>query len=58
MMPYARTVPGLWESFLDNGFYDLHELAEAAWPTLTGGEAAATLAPVFILGQGFPSVAG
>ena len=58
MMPYARTVPGLWERFLDNGFYDLHELAEAAWPTLTGGDAAATLAPVFILGQGFPSVAG
>jgi hypothetical protein len=57
MMPYARTVPGLWESFLENNFYDLHELAEAAWPTLTGGEAAATLAPVFILGQGFPSVA-
>ena len=26
MMPYARTVPGLWESFLDNGFYDLHEM--------------------------------
>jgi hypothetical protein len=58
MMPYARTVPGLWESMIENGFYDLHELAEAAWPTLTGGEAAATLAPVFILGQGFPSVAG
>ena len=58
MMPYARTVPGLWENMLENGFYDLHELAEAAWPTLTGGEAAATLAPVFILGQGFPSVAG
>lgn len=58
MMPYARTVPGLWENMVENGFYDLHELAEQAWPTLTGGEAAATLAPVFILGQGFPSVAG
>jgi hypothetical protein len=58
MMPYARVVPGLWESFVDNGFYDLHELTQAAYPTLAGGDAAAALAPVFILGQGFPSVAG
>ena len=57
MMPYARVVPGLWESFVKDGFYDLHPLTEAAYPTLAGGDAAAALAPVFILGQGFPSVA-
>ncbi|HEV8626700.1 MAG TPA: hypothetical protein VG034_19810 [Acidimicrobiia bacterium] len=58
MLPYARTVPGLWTHFVENGFYELHELTQAAWPTLAGGDAAAALAPVFILGQGFPSVAG
>jgi hypothetical protein len=58
MLPYARVVPGLWESWVDNGFYDLHELTQAAYPILAGGDAAAALAPVFILGQGFPSVAG
>jgi hypothetical protein len=57
-MPYARTVPGLWEGWLKDGFYDLHPLTEAAYPTLAGGDAMAALAPVFILGQGFPSVAG
>jgi hypothetical protein len=57
-MPYARTVPGLWEGWVKDGFYDLDELTLAAYPTLAGGDAMAALAPVFILGQGFPSVAG
>jgi hypothetical protein len=56
-LPYARTVPGLWEGWVKEGFYDLHPLTEAAYPTLAGGDAMAALAPVFILGQGFPSVA-
>ena len=56
MMPYAREA-GLWERFVKDGFYDLHEMALAAYPTLAGGNAAEILAPVFILGQGLPSVA-
>jgi hypothetical protein len=57
MLPYARAVPGLWEGWVKDGFFDLHEMTLAAYPTLAGGDAAAVLAPVFMLGQGFPSVA-
>lgn len=57
IMPYAR-VAGVWDRWVADGFYDLHELARAAWPTLAdGGRAAEVLGPVFLLGQGFPSVA-
>lgn len=56
MLPYARVVPGLWERWVEEGFYDLDDLTLAAYPTLAGGNAAEVLAPVFMLGQGFPSV--
>jgi len=55
IMPYAR-VAGVWDRWVADGFYELHELTEAAWPTLAGGKAAEVLGPVFLLGQGFPPV--
>lgn len=55
-MPYARAA-GLWDKWKDGSdLYELDEMTMAAWPALTGGDAAATLAPVFILGQGMPPV--
>jgi hypothetical protein len=56
IMPYAR-VAGVWDRWVAEGFYDFDPLTEAAYPTLAGGKAAEVLAPVFLLGQGFPSVA-
>lgn len=57
IMPYAR-VAGLWDQWLADGFNDFHELTEAAYPTLSGGSAAEVLAPVFLLGAGFPPIGG
>lgn len=53
MMPHARAA-GLWDAFVADGFDDWHHLTEASYPTLSGDEAAAILAPVFLMGQGFP----
>lgn len=53
IMPHAHAA-GLWDEFVDEGFDELTDLTEAAWPTLEGDEAAAVLAPVFLLGEGFP----
>jgi hypothetical protein len=58
VMPQARAA-GLWDEFVADGFHDLHELTRSAYPTLSEeGKAAEVLAPVFLLGEGFPSVAG
>ena len=54
-MPYARAA-GLWDKWKSGDLYDLDETTMAAWPTLTSGNAAEILAPVFILGQGMPPV--
>lgn len=50
---------GVWDDVRALGFDALTQsalspLAQRAWPTLTGGEAAAILGPVFLLGKGFP----
>jgi hypothetical protein len=45
---------GVWDEVYGLGFDGLAPLTQAAWPTLTGGRAAEILAPVFILGDGFP----
>lgn len=55
IMPHAHAA-GLWDEFVAEGFDELTDLTTAAWPTLEGDEAAAVLAPVFLLGEGFPPV--
>jgi hypothetical protein len=55
LMPHCQRL-GLWDRFLAQGFDDMSELALAAYPTLAGGRAAEILAPVFLLGEGFPSI--
>ncbi len=50
------TRAGVWEKFKEAGFDKLHENAEAAWPTLTGGKAIEILTPVLLFGKGFPPV--
>jgi hypothetical protein len=54
LMPHAQAA-GIWDE-LEVGFDELHELTQAAYPTLAGGKAAEVLAPVFLLGEGFPPV--
>jgi hypothetical protein len=51
MMPYARHA-GLWDQFVAEGFDDLADLTERAYPTLTGGSAQEVLGAVFIMGEG------
>jgi hypothetical protein len=53
MRPLAHRA-GVWEDVLAAGFDDLSELTQAAWPTLSGPRAAEILAPVFLMGKGFP----
>ena len=53
MRPLAYRA-GAWDQILANGFDDLGEATERAWPILTGGRAAEILAPVFLMGKGFP----
>lgn len=55
MRPMARAA-GVWDEVRATGFDAPTELTKAAWPTLTGGRAAEILAPVFLMGKGFPSV--
>jgi len=50
-MPYARRA-GLWETFMAEGFDELAELTERAYPTLTGGGAQELLGAVFVMGHG------
>jgi hypothetical protein len=57
MAPYARPA-GLWEQFLADGFDELTDLAEAAYPALVGGEAAPVLGGVFLMGVGLVPEAG
>lgn len=45
---------GVWDDVRALGFDGLAPLTQAAWPTLTGGRAAEILAPVFLMGGGFP----
>lgn len=53
IMPHAHAA-GLWDEFVAEAFDDLTDLTMSAWPTLEGEGAAEVLAPVFLLGQGFP----
>lgn len=53
IMPHAHAA-GLWDEFVTEGFDELTDLTMSAWPTLEGEGAAEVLAPVFLLGQGFP----
>jgi hypothetical protein len=55
MRPLAHRA-GVWDDILAAGFDDLSELTERAWPTLSGPRAAEILAPVFLLGKGFPPI--
>jgi hypothetical protein len=55
MMPHAMAA-GVWDSIRPR-LDELGELAAAAWPTLAGGKAAEVLAPVFLLGEGYPPLA-
>ncbi|HEX4107351.1 MAG TPA: hypothetical protein VHX88_04410 [Solirubrobacteraceae bacterium] len=54
MMPHAR-LAGVWEDIRDS-IYQPAPLTEQAWETLSGPKAAEVLAPVFLLGKGFPSL--
>jgi hypothetical protein len=53
MRPLAQRA-GVWEQVLAGGFDELADATQAAWPILTGGRAAEILAPVFLMGRGFP----
>lgn len=53
MRPLAHRA-GAWDDILAGGFDDLSEATREAWPILAGGRAAEILAPVFLLGKGFP----
>ena len=55
LRPIADRV-GLWDEIRKGGFDEKSDLTEKAWPILTGGRAAEILAPVFLMGDGFPSV--
>ena len=46
---------GVWDQVLAGGFDDLADATQQAWPILTGGRAGEILAPVFLMGKGFPS---
>lgn len=47
---------GIWDKIRKGGFDEPTELTKKAWPTLTSGRANEILAPVFMMGEGFPSV--
>ena len=53
MRPMAQRA-GVWDEVRALGFDEPAELTRKAWPTLTGGRAAEILAPVFLMGAGFP----
>jgi hypothetical protein len=53
MRPLAHRA-GVWDDVLAAGFDDLSEATQQAWPTLSGPRAGEILAPVFLLGKGFP----
>jgi hypothetical protein len=53
MRPIAQRA-GVWDQVRALGFDEPAELTRKAWPTLTGGRAAEILAPVFLMGGGFP----
>ena len=53
MRPIAQRA-GMWDEVRKIGFDAPTALTKAAWPTLTGGRAAEILAPVFMMGAGFP----
>lgn len=55
MRPLAEAA-GIWDEVRRGSFDSPAKLTEQAWPTLTSGRAAEILAPVFILGDGFPPV--
>ena len=55
MRPMAHRA-GIWDEVRKRGFDAPTELTQQAWPILTGGSAGEILAPVFIMGAGFPSV--
>jgi hypothetical protein len=46
----------MWDEVRALGFDGPTELTKQAWPTLASGRAGEILAPVFLLGGGFPSV--
>lgn len=47
---------GVWEDVLAEGFDELSDATREAWPTLSGPRAAEILAPVFLMGKGFPTI--
>jgi hypothetical protein len=51
--PIARFA-GVWDEVRALGFDELAPLTQKAWPVLTSDKAGEILAPVFILGGGFP----
>jgi hypothetical protein len=55
MRPLAQRA-GVWDEVRKGGFDAPTELTKKTWPTLASGRAAEILAPVFLLGRGFPSV--
>lgn len=55
LRPMAERV-GMWDQIRQGGFDAPTELTKKAWPTLASGRAGEILAPVFMLGDGFPSV--
>jgi hypothetical protein len=55
LMPHAQAA-GIWDR-VEPAVDEMAELTLAAYPTLAGGKAAEVLARVFLLGEGFPSIA-
>lgn len=53
MRPLAHRA-GVWDDILAAGFDELSDAAREAWPILSSPRAAEILAPVFLLGKGFP----
>ena len=58
ILPYARPA-GLWDKFGDElGFDELDDLAQQAYPVLTGGAAQEVLGAVFLMGEGLLPAVG
>jgi hypothetical protein len=58
IMPYARPA-GLWDRFMGElKFDELSDLAERAYPLLTGGAAQEVLGAVFLMGEGLVPAGG
>ena len=55
LRPMAERV-GMWDEIRQGGFDSPTALTKEAWPVLTSGRAGEILAPVFMMGDGFPSV--